>query len=283
MVPTVRPAEYFLIELRDPPRTGYGSAMQGYKGLAVYHVLAGSSMGQDPPLVKLEPADGKIAPNRALDPNDFIISPEHPELSRLFVVRSYYDDRDEIFRIDNVVWRDDGLTFDIVILPQSAPVPDTNLLLNGSFETGLSGTPDGWTRGWYSTQDATFVWPEPEALEGVSSASLQSVSGNDIRWRQFVTTTPGTRYELCGFLKGESVAGVQGPVGANVSLLGGWIRSEALSGTFDWTKACVSFTADASLVEVACRLGFYTSVAAGKVWCDDFTLERIRLHSAFDP
>jgi hypothetical protein len=282
MVPTVRPAEYFLIEFRDPPRTGYGSATQGYRGLAVYHVLAGSSMWQDPPLVKLEPADGEIAPNQALDPNDFI-SPENPELRRPFVVRSYYDDRDEIFRIDNVVWRDDGLTFDIVIVPQSSPTPSSNLLLNGSFETGQAGTPEAWTPGWYVPQDASFVWPEPNAVQGVSSASLQSVSGNDIRWSQFVATTPGEHYQLCGYLKGESAGGMQGDVAANVSLLGGFVRSDTLSGTFDWTRACVSFTADASRVEVACRLGFYGSTAAGKVWCDDFTLEHIRLHSAFGP
>ena len=282
MVPTVRPAEYFLIEFRDPPRAGYGSATQGYKGLAVYHVLAGSSMWQDPPLVKLEPADGEIAPNQALDPNDFIY-PENPELNRPFVVRSYYDDRNEIFRIDNVGWRDDGLTFDIVIVPQPAPSAGSNLLLNGSFETGQSGTPEAWAPGWYVPQDANFVWPEPIALQGVSSASLQSVSGNDIRWSQLVATMPGERYQLCGYLKGEYAAGLQGDVAANVSVLGGFVRSDTLSGTFDWTKVCVSFTADASRVEVACRLGFYGSTAAGKVWCDDFTLEHIRLHSAFEP
>jgi hypothetical protein len=282
MVPTVRPAEYFLIEFRDPPPTGYGSATQGYKGLAVYHVLAGSSMWQDPPLVKLEPADEEIAPNQALDPNDFIF-PENPELPRPFVLRSYYDDRNEIFRIDNVVWRDDGLAFDIVIVPQSAPNPGVNLLLNGSFETGQSGTPEAWTPGWYVPQDASFAWPEPNALTGVSSASLQSLSGNDIHWSQVVATTPGERYQLCGFLKGESVGGVQGDVAANVSLLGGFVRSDSLSGTFDWTKTCVSFTADTSRVEVACRLGFYGSTAAGKLWCDDLALEHIRLHSAFEP
>ena len=282
MVPTVRPAEYFLIEFRDPPPTGYGSATQGYRGLAVYHVLAGSSMWQDPPLVKLEPADGEIAPNEALDPNDFIL-PKNPELRRPFVVRSYYDDRNEIFRIDNVVWRDDGLAFDVVIVPQPAPTPGANLLLNGSFETGHSGTPDAWAPGWYMPQDASFGWPQPNSSEGVSSASLQSVSGNDIRWSQVVATTPGERYQLCGFLKGESVAGLQGDVAANVSLLGGFVRSDSLSGTFDWTKACVSFTAETSPVEVVCRLGFYGSTAAGRVWCDDFTLEHIRLHSAFVP
>jgi len=175
------------------------------------------------------------------------------------------------------------VAFDIAIVPQPAPPAGVNLLRNGSFETGQSGSPEGWMPGSYVAQDASFVWPEPSASEGVSSASLQSVSGNDIRWSQFVATTPGERYQLCGFLKGTSVGGVQGDVGANVSLLGGFVRSDTLTGTFDWTKACVSFTADASEVEVACRLGFYGSTAAGKVWCDDFALEHVRLHSAFAP
>jgi hypothetical protein len=78
------------------------------------------------------------------------------------------------------------------------------------------------------------------------------------------------------------VRGVQGNVAANVSVIGGFIGSQSLSGTFDWTKTCVDFIADQARTEVACRLGFYGSTAAGKVWCDDFTLERVRLHSAFE-
>jgi len=280
-VPTVRSDEYFLIEYRDPPPTGYGSATQGYKGLVVYHVLEGSTMWRDPPIVKVEPADGINVPNEVLDPNDYLY-PENPELLRPFVVRSYYDEREDVFRIDNVVWRDGGLAFDVVILPQSAPSPAVNLLRNGSFELGDSGMPQAWTPGWYVPQDASFVWPESSAVDGSSSASLQSAYGNDIRWSQWVATTPGESYQLCGSLKGVSVAGVQGPVGANVSVVGTFIRSEGLSGTFDWTKACVGFTAETTQVEVACRLGFYGSTAAGKVWCDDLMLEHIRLHSAFE-
>jgi hypothetical protein len=280
-VPTVRSNEYFLIEYRNPPPTGYGSATQGYKGLAVYHVLDGSSMWQDPPLVKLEPADGINAPNEALDPNDFLY-PGNPELLRPFGVRSYYDARDKVFQIDDLVWREGGLAFDVVILPQSAPSPAPNLLHNSSFESGASGLPEGWTPGWFVPQDASFVWPESSAVDGSSSASLESTHGNDIRWSQPVVTIPGERYQLCGSLKGDSVE-VQGGVGANVSSIGTFIRSESLSGTFDWTKACVGFTADTTQVEVACRLGFYGSTAAGKVWCDDFRLEHIQLHSAFAP
>jgi len=75
---------------------------------------------------------------------------------------------------------------------------------------------------------------------------------------------------------------MQGNVAANVSVVSRFAASESLSGTFDWTKACVDFIADQPWTEVACRLGFHGSTAAGKVWCDDFTLERIRLHSAFE-
>jgi M6 family metalloprotease-like protein len=278
-IPTTRPNEYFLIEYRNPPATGYGSATQGYRGLAVYHVLAESSMGQDPPVVKLEPADGTIAPNQPLDPNDFVY-PENPELLRPLILRSYYGDRDAVFQIENVVWRDGGLAFDVLILPQHAPA---NLLLNGSFESGQSGMPEVWTPGWFVPQDALFAWPESSASNGTGSASLQSTLGNDIRWSQSVATTTGAQYQLCGYLKGDSVAGVQGDVGGNVSVMGGMIRSNGLSGTFDWTRMCVAFVADTARIEVACRLGFYGSTAEGKLWCDDFTLERVRLHSAFEP
>jgi hypothetical protein len=61
------------------------------------------------------------------------------------------------------------------------------------------------------------------------------------------------------------------------------VLSEAASGTFDWTTRCVDFIANTSPVDVACRLGFYGSTAKGKLWCDSFRLEHLRLRSAFWP
>ena len=43
-----------------------------YDGLIVYHVLDGSSSNQDPPIVKVEPADGSITPSSVTDPYDFL-------------------------------------------------------------------------------------------------------------------------------------------------------------------------------------------------------------------
>ena len=282
VIPSGHAAEYFLVELRDRPESGYGSAApDDYRGLAVYHVLEGSSMWQDPPIVKLEPADGDIVPDSPLDPHDFV-SPENPALLRPMVVRSYYGDGDEVFRISNVAWSDDGLVFDVTVAPRTADQPPTNLLANPSFETGGPAGPDSWASGSYLANDATFVWPSTTASDGTTSAALESVVGNDLRWTQ--TAGPlvqGEHYRLCGALKGQAVQGVQADVGANVSLMGGFTRSDAISGTFDWTTRCVDFVADAPSVDVACRLGFYGSTARGKLWCDAFTLEHVQMRSAF--
>jgi M6 family metalloprotease-like protein len=272
-VPTSRPFEYFLIEYRHRPANGYGSADVEFNGLAVYHVLEGSSMWQNPPLMKLEPADGSIAPSQPADPNDFL-SPDNPAMILPLTLLSYFGGGQEVFRLDNLAWRDGGLAFDIIVSPQQ---PSSNLLANGSFETGAVGLPDRWLADAYSPAPGAFGWPNPVALTGAASAHLNVQTDNDVRWTQAVTTlVPGQPYLLCGWLKGEQVGGTHGEVGANVSLMGGFVRSEGLLGTFDWTQSCVGFTAETPRVDVACRLGFYGSTISGQVWCDDFTLEHVR-------
>lgn len=124
-IPTSRDDEYFLIEYRRQPDTGYGSEacqrgepcfLTGLNGLAVYHVLEGSSMWQDPPIVKLEPADGSVIPEDGLDQADFVY-PENPVLLRPLVVRSYFGGGAEVFRIENVRWQAGGLAFDVMMAP----------------------------------------------------------------------------------------------------------------------------------------------------------------------
>lgn len=275
MIAAGRPSEYFLIEYRRRPASGYGSSNPEFNGLAIYHVLEGASMWQDPPILKLEPADGSIRPgNEPIDVNDFL-SPGNPHQVRPMVLSSYFGDQ-EIFRIDNLAWRDGGISFDLLITP---PAP-SRLLVNASFESGDSSGPEGWTRGSYAPMPQGFVWPSAVAAEGSSSAHLAAATGNDMWWSQAVPSlVPGQTYELCGSLKGEEIGGTEGDIGGNVCLLGGWVHSEGLVGTFDWTRRCVTFTPETPRVEVACRLGYYGSTVSGRLWCDGFTLERRR--SAF--
>ena len=273
MIPTDRPHEYFLIEYQKRPASGYGSRNPPFNGLAIYHVLEGSSMAQDPPVLKLEPADGHIVPGAPLNPADFAY-PENAAMLRPLVLRSYFGDGREVFRIDNVAWRDGGLAFDIIISDASAPAE--NLLSNPSFETGQAGRPDAWGTGaWAST--GTFVWPGGAAVHGDRSARLETSSPDDMWWGQTVNgLVPGQSYLLCGWMKGEAIQGTNGAIGGNVSLLGSFERSEGLWGTFDWTNSCMKFVAENPTVGVACRLGFYGSTVTGRLWCDGLVLERMR-------
>ena len=276
-VPTGRVSEYFLLEYRWRPPDGYGSAdnhhNDPYNGLAIYHVLEGSSQGQNPPLIKMEPADGSIVPGVPIDPND-LASPDNPAMVSPFVLWSYYGDNQEVFRVENLAWREGAIVFDIVMAAPNQP--GANLLSNASFEIGRSGSPDGWSRGSFAAMPNAFVWPSPVAVTGTSSIHLDVPWDNDVWWSQRVTgLVPGEPYELCGWLKGEGIAG-NGATGANVSVLGGWIGAGGFVGTFDWTRACVIFTAEAPEADIACRLGFYANTISGKAWCDDLTLVRMR-------
>ena len=53
----------------------------------------------------------------------------------------------------------------------------------------------------------------------------------------------------------------------------GTFAAAGLSGTFDWTKFSVPFVADSNPVTVACRLGFWSNLATGEIWCDDIQIQ----------
>ena len=235
-------------------------------------------MWRNPPIVKLEPADGSIRHTDGLNQADFVY-PENPDLLRPMVLRSYYGEAPEIFRIENVAWRDGGIAFDVVVAP-AAPAPP-NLLANASFETGDEGTgvPDGWRK----SASSGVAWPSPIAKAGARSAMLETPVPNDLWWSQPVALMPGHAYTLCGWLKGEEI-GPPGGTGGSMSVigaLGGWVGSPGLTGTFDWTRGCVMFTTDqdTSQADIGCRLGHYFERVSGRLWCDALTLEHLR--SAF--
>lgn len=73
IVPTARSSEYFLIEYRKRPDSGFGTGVATpYDGLAIYHVWEGAgSNGRLPGLIRLEPPDGDYEWGSAPDANDF--------------------------------------------------------------------------------------------------------------------------------------------------------------------------------------------------------------------
>jgi hypothetical protein len=199
-------------------------------------------------------------------------------MKRPLILRSYFGGN-EVFRLDNLDRTgSDGLDFNVQVAPYVQP---KNLLANASFEEGQNGSPDTWTTNAWSAA-SVFSWDNRVARTGQHSVSITSASPNDAAWVQTASgLVPGQAYQFCGWLRGENIAAVPGAqVGANVSVLGGFVQSESLSGTFDWKQACVIFRPDTSSTTLACRMGFYGSTATGKMWCDDMTLEPLK--SAFN-
>ncbi|MGC4088169.1 MAG: hypothetical protein QM756_09765 [Polyangiaceae bacterium] len=60
LIPTSRASEYFLVEYRVTPTSGYGSAGNKFDGLLVYHVLTNSSQGQSPPSSRWSPPTASL-------------------------------------------------------------------------------------------------------------------------------------------------------------------------------------------------------------------------------
>lgn len=267
-IPGVVADEYFLIEYTDRPDTGYGSGGAfDHNGLAVYHVLETSSRFQNPPQLKLEPADGAIVPNEEAQTNDFLY-PGHPNAGSPMILKSYVGGG-EVFRIQNLAWVGSTLRFDVTVAAAATP---TNLLPNASLEQGTT-TPTGWTNSAWNG-NSTFNWVSGVAKTGTRSISIVSSGPNDARWSEDLNNlVVGNNYVACGQLRGQNVlTAPDASVGANVFAGNGFSHSDSLSGSFDWKQSCVTFTADASTMPIGCRLGYYGSTVSGSIWCDDFAV-----------
>jgi hypothetical protein len=264
-VPTARPEEYFLLEYRQRPQTGFGSAAPfDFNGIAVYHVLEGSNQDLDPPLVKLEPADGTTASSLTPAPTDFAY-PGNPAMPCPFVLRTYFGG-DPVFQLQNLAWTSDGsISFDLTILSSgigSAP----NLISNSTFESGTAG----WITGGFQPQLASFTWAALGANGSAHSISVTSATANDVEWSTPVTgLTAGRNFFMCGFLRGEDITD---GAGGSISISATFIQTAGLHGTFDFTRECAVVTAFAPSMDVACRLGGFGATSNGTLWCDDVTL-----------
>jgi hypothetical protein len=191
------------------------------------------------------------------------------------VLRSYYGNQ-EVFQLDNLRGTaSGGVVFDIKI---TAGGPTSNLLANPSFEAGSGGSAQGWATQAYQPS-AVFGMDSGTVRTGKRSASISASAPNDAWWEQAVSgLSTEKNYALCGWLRGKSIM-PKAAAGANVSVVGGFVRSEGRTGTFGWSESCVTFKPEEADIRVACRQGFFGSTVTGRLWCDDMTL--VELRSAF--
>jgi len=88
----------------------------------------------------------------------------------------------------------------------AAVLGDRTMLANSGFEEGAGNMPDSWTSGTYGSGPAAiFTWDTNRANSGGASVKIEVPSGRLAWWEQRVPVTPGTVYELTGYVAWTNV------------------------------------------------------------------------------
>jgi hypothetical protein len=166
-----------------------------------------------------------------------------------------------------------GSPLQVPITAQVLGVP-AGPVANPSFEDG-SSAPTSWSTGAFlsGSTNVAFGWTTKDSHVGKKSVTITNLVPNDSNWAETVTgLVPGKSYVLSGWMKAKNAV-APGPA-ANINIYGTFAEAGA-SGTFDWTKFSVQFVPSTSEVSVACRLGFFGSLATGEIWCDDIQVQPV--------
>lgn len=151
------------------------------------------------------------------------------------------------------------------MLPAPVACASTELLKNGLFTEGKDGKPDHWRNEGYATDASAFTWTV--GPEGLGVVAIDSTKPNDARWVQNVPVSPGTWYQVTGWVRAEDV-GAQS-LGAYLSVMDTFYNSRDLRGTTGWQQ--IGFWVKTGSLEtslpLACRLGGYSSLNTGRATC----------------
>ena len=277
LVPTARDKEFFLIEYRKRPASGFGSAMPvAVDGLAIYHVdefeLGSGNNNVLPQLVRLETVDGQIETADAPALTD-LWYPENPLMTNAFRGTPYYADSVgvEVTNISRTV--EGGIAFDVIVHDMNLPDPPPELLVNGDFETGGGALPDNWTTGGWIPSRSGFSWEAEGGIGNSRCVRIENNTSNDAYFEQTVLgLTYGNSYILSGWIKLESNPDNHTDRGACLAINGTWTHSPFLYSVGDWEYAEIGFTAESSAVTVGARLGFWGGDIVGAARFDNLSV-----------
>jgi hypothetical protein len=138
------------------------------------------------------------------------------------------------------------------------------LLHNGDLAKGSGNQPDMWrTEAWINDPDAVaFNWSPP--LNGGSGVlEVNAIKGDDARWMQSLSLTPGWYY-MSVDIRTEGVGDAN--TGATISVMEDGIMSPEIKGTTNWTRVGLYMRVGkkGADVEVALRVGGFGSLNTGK-------------------
>jgi alpha-N-arabinofuranosidase len=142
---------------------------------------------------------------------------------------------------------------------------------NPSFEDVAGGKPKNWVRSQWQGKAVHEV----SDVARTGKRSIMVGSGGapvDAAWSINLSTKPWTRYRIEAWVRTEDVKPGTGQ-GALLNLHGRReVRSEAVTGTADWTRVTLDFDSgwDTS-VQLNCLLGWFGN-SSGKAWFDDLAI-----------
>lgn len=150
------------------------------------------------------------------------------------------------------------------VTPVATP---SNLLPNSSFEDGEGASPKAWRVRHYAGQ-ATQEWVAG-GRTGQKALKLTSQQGADTSWYVNVPCQPNTEYHLSAWVKTQ---GVSGAMGALLNVHGTDAKTNAITGTKDWTRVETQFNSgNATFLSINCLFGGWGR-STGTAWYDDVEL-----------
>lgn len=146
-------------------------------------------------------------------------------------------------------------------------------IVNGDFESSNLL----WGKEAWSATNSVMGYEAGAGVGGSQAIAIQNTAGNDASWVQTIEgLVPRAWYRLSGSIKGQGIVNIEGGTkGASLSLMGTYMATEDLTGTFDWKTVSVVFQApDDGVATIGCRLGHWSNTVTGKAWFDNVTLTK---------
>ena len=149
---------------------------------------------------------------------------------------------------------------------EALPAGTVNLFPNPDFEKAENGKPVGWESHIWGGQ-SEFKWAE--GGRSGHCVEISSTKGGDTSWHIIVPAKAHHKYRLSGWAKTKDLKGARG---AQFNVHNAGARTEAVTGTKDWTFLSVEFdSGDETELEINCLYGGW-GAATGTAWFDDVSL-----------
>ncbi|HKD70202.1 MAG TPA: hypothetical protein VKB84_25420 [Candidatus Binataceae bacterium] len=173
-----------------------------------------------------------------------------------------------------------GLGLFAVCFAPAVAAAQANLLCNPNLSGGSGDSPRCWQHDPYTLPpgDVTFDWlkdQQPAELE------VWNYEPADSRWKQSLHLKPGW-YHFTASVRVENVGEID--TGANISIMESWILSRHVKGTGYWEPIGFYLQVPKETdVELACRLGFYSSQNTGRAYFRNVSATAVTAPGADDP